>query len=303
MQFALDWFAKGIMQGALEGVRTVHIEEQVTPEVLSLDAWISPLEGVSADDRGLLGQMTRERCVLEPYQPVASLDDIDHASLRVTLLHDKQKAQEPPSAEGRRRLPPRPILWIITATRDRGVLREWLCVRDPAFCRGVYRSRVATRGPRVVVVEELPRTQATLLVRMMGHGEVLQRALDELRALPPGAWERAVLAPLLRVIRRDLERRGIVVYDLEADPVIIDYKILVAEAEAEKKRYIDEGRSEGLRPVVSMCELRLGRALTEAERTAVSARLDVVGPRRLGEVVLQLAPDALAAWLADPEAR
>ena len=295
------------MQGALEGVRVVHIEEQVTPEVLSLDAWISPLEGVPDDDRGLLGLMTRERCVVEPYQPAATLDDVDHASLRVTLLHDKLKAVEPAPAAGRRKLPPRPTLWIITAERDRGLLREWLCVRDRALGRGVYRSRVATRGPRVVVVEELPRTRATLLVRLMGHGEVLQRALGDLRALPPDAWERAVVAPLLRVVRRDLERRGIVVPDLEAEPVIIDYKILVAEYEADKKQLLNEGRSEGrsegLRPLVHQFERRLGRPLTDGERTTVAARLDRVGPERLGDVVFDLSPDALAAWLADPDAR
>ncbi|MFO0610137.1 MAG: hypothetical protein U0324_43660 [Polyangiales bacterium] len=307
MQFALDWFAKGIVQGALEGVRVVHIEEQVTPEVLSLDAWIDPLDGVPDADRGLLGFMTRARCVVEPYQPAASLDDVDLAALRVTLLHQKLKAQVPAATEGRRRMPPRPVLWIVSASRDGGVLREWLCVRDGDLGRGVYRSRVATRGPRVVVVDELPRTRATLLVRMMGHGEALQRALDDLRALPTDAWERAVVAPLLRLIRRDLERRGIVVPDLEAPPVIIDYKILLAEAEVEKQRYLDEGRrlgrAEGLRPILHLLERRLARPLTDAEHTRLAARFDLVGPERLGDVVFDLTPDALAAWLADPNAR
>jgi hypothetical protein len=326
MQFALDWFAKGIVQGALAGVRVVHIEEQVTPEVLSLDAWIDPLVGVPDDDRGLLGLLTRERCVVEPYQPVATLDDVDHATLRVTLLHDKLKAEVPKPTEGRRRLPPRPVLWVITATRDRALLREWLCVRDASLGRGVYRSRVATRGPRVVVVDALPRTRATLLVRLMGHGEVLQQALDDLRALPADAWERGVVDPLVRVIRPDLERRGIVVTEQEEDPVIIDYKILLERAEAEKQRLLDqgrnagiaegrsvgiaegrsvgiaEGRSVGLRPLVRLVELRLGRPLAAPEQENLSAQLDRVGPDRLGEVALSLAPDALAAWLADPDA-
>jgi hypothetical protein len=48
--------------------------------------------------------------------------------------------------------------------------------------------------------------------------------------------------------------------------------------------------------------LRLGRPVTPAERATLRLRLDTSGPERVGAVVLQLAPDALAAWLADPNA-
>jgi hypothetical protein len=42
--------------------------------------------------------------------------------------------------------------------------------------------------------------------------------------------------------------------------------------------------------------------LADADRRAVATRLDLVGPERLGDVVLDLDGDALAAWLADPNA-
>jgi hypothetical protein len=48
---------------------------------------------------------------------------------------------------------------------------------------------------------------------------------------------------------------------------------------------------------------RLGRPLTDAERVTLNTRLDALGPERIGDVVLDLATDALAAWLADPDAR
>jgi hypothetical protein len=49
------------------------------------------------------------------------------------------------------------------------------------------------------------------------------------------------------------------------------------------------------------CE-RLRRPLTDADRRAVATRLDLVGPERLADVVLDLDGDALAACLADPNA-
>jgi hypothetical protein len=60
---------------------------------------------------------------------------------------------------------------------------------------------------------------------------------------------------------------------------------------------------QGLAPVLRLFERRLARPLTDPERKIITDRLDTLGPERLGDVVLDLAPDALASWLADPEAR
>jgi hypothetical protein len=54
---------------------------------------------------------------------------------------------------------------------------------------------------------------------------------------------------------------------------------------------------------VHVFERKHGRSLTDGERRTIAERLDRVGPDRLGDVVLDLASDQLAAWLADPEAR
>jgi hypothetical protein len=64
----------------------------------------------------------------------------------------------------------------------------------------------------------------------------------------------------------------------------------------------EEGREEGLRPLRHQAERRLGRALTTDEQQVLNDRFARVGPDRLGDVVLDFSPEALAAWLADPEA-
>lgn len=65
----------------------------------------------------------------------------------------------------------------------------------------------------------------------------------------------------------------------------------------------EEGRREGRAPVLHQFARRIGRALTEAEREVIATRLDALGADRLGEVVLGLDAHALAAWLADADAR
>ncbi|WP_437302274.1 hypothetical protein [Sorangium sp. So ce388] len=50
---------------------------------------------------------------------------------------------------------------------------------------------------RVVVLAELPRTRATLLLRLLGSGRLLREALADLAALPDDAWEKSIAKPLL----------------------------------------------------------------------------------------------------------
>ena len=64
----------------------------------------------------------------------------------------------------------------------------------------------------------------------------------------------------------------------------------------------NEGRNEGLGPLEHQLARRLSRPVTAAEHAELLRRLDTLGADRIGDVVLDLAPDALAAWLADPNA-
>jgi len=66
---------------------------------------------------------------------------------------------------------------------------------------------------------------------------------------------------------------------------------------------LDAVRAEGLGPLEHLCERRLGRALADAERATLRARLATHGPQRLGDVVLDLDAPALGAWLAASDAR
>ena len=66
----------------------------------------------------------------------------------------------------------------------------------------------------------------------------------------------------------------------------------------------EEGFKEGRQQtVVQVSSLKLGRPVSDDERVVLRERFDTIGSDRLGAVLLQLPSDALAAWLADPNAR
>ena len=69
------------------------------------------------------------------------------------------------------------------------------------------------------------------------------------------------------------------------------------------ERGIERGLSQGIAPLLRLTSRKLGRALTDDERRTLTARLDTLGPDRLGDAVLDLSADELARWIADPAAR
>jgi len=71
------------------------------------------------------------------------------------------------------------------------------------FARGVYQApSVLHTG--LVVLSQLPETPSTLILRLMGTGRTLQRALAELERLPEDARERHVAVPALLEYRAAL---------------------------------------------------------------------------------------------------
>jgi hypothetical protein len=64
----------------------------------------------------------------------------------------------------------------------------------------------------------------------------------------------------------------------------------------------EEARGESLELLVRVCESRLGRPVSAAERGVLVRRLGTLGLQRLGDLVLDLPADALAAWLSAPDA-
>jgi hypothetical protein len=97
-------------------------------------------------------------------------------------------------------LPPLPILWVISSGRpDAGI--DGLGFRPMmGGQRGIYESPPLLYT-RLVVVSELPATRDTLLMRLLGAGSVLKRAIAELQALPVEAPERRLALPILLRLR------------------------------------------------------------------------------------------------------
>ena len=165
---------------------------------------------------------------------------------------------------------------------------------------------------RIVVLSELPEDRITLPLRLLGRGATLRRALRELTALPPDAWESQHILPLLvRLPIEVQEPDATTVLTEDEEEMIVTAQEFIQDlrknAETALQRGLEQGvqqgLQQGLQPVLHQFARKLGRPVSDDECALLRARLDTLGPDRLGDVVLDLPPAARAEWLADPAAR
>jgi hypothetical protein len=297
-----DWDGryKELVQEVLRGTGEVLLGVETATPAQRMDVVYRPDAAHRAERlrRGLLGRLTEApECNIEPYRNTPSLVRVRDDLRRVWGYHNDRSL-----ARGEKVAPEAmtPLL-VLSPGVPREAMRVFSAVQVPDLPTGVYTSDAAI-GLWVVVIAELPPTRDTLSLRLMGRGRVLDAALVELRALPAEAWEHTLLEILLRW------RQQIAALPTRSQR---DEEFMETTREAFeqfKERVRQEGRQEGeargvYRGLQHLFARRLGRPLTEGETATLLVRFDTVGPDRLGDVVLDLTPDALAHWLTDPDAR
>ena len=222
MEKPFNWFAQGVADGALRKTGVIAFEHPVASGDLAIDIWFQPDPGLEAlrCSAGLLGRLASVVCVIDPFSEAPRLHHVNDCIARVFLLHRllRRRARGDRAGDEDASKVAVPRLVMVSAGRPETAMVGWamapMCGGDwPAS--GLYAS-AAPSGPWLVVVPELPRTRDTLLVRMMGRDETLRAAIDDLDALEADAPERHIVAPLLRELKYDRERMGLVLKDKES---------------------------------------------------------------------------------------
>ncbi|HEX8107508.1 MAG TPA: hypothetical protein VF516_07250 [Kofleriaceae bacterium] len=196
MRNRFDQFGKQMVRAVLEDFCTIETDAEVPAETRRIDLWFMRREARASlpEHLGLLGTIAGRAGTLELFHNTPSIDELVACLIKQGEFRHclPRRTAAPPL--------PLPIQWIISAGRPgRGI--EGLAFRPmTGWPSGVY------EGPpllwtRLVVVNELPVARSTLMLRLLGAGAVLQRAIAELTALPPDAPERMLVLPILQRTR------------------------------------------------------------------------------------------------------
>lgn len=291
MRNRYDQAGKRIIHKAIEAEGTFTRELEISPDAQRFDGAFTPNPESEAlrHPRDLLDRLCSQVCAFEVFHAPPGPVDLRECIRKLLNLHHVLEQRDPP--------PALPYLWILSAGRPASGLDALRAELMPDFPPGVY-AAPALLHMGIVLLNELPETRGTLLLRLLGAERTLRQAVAELKRLPPEAREVQIAMRILVECRIEIAEDP-VHRTLEDEDFVMNTQEIV---DAMERKFLENGRREGMKPLARQFERRLQRPLTGDEIEVLLRRLDTLGAERLGDVVLDLSPEALASWLAAPDA-
>ena len=184
-RFPHDQFAKQYLKELLSPLGEVETSCKVSGEVREIDVWFVPASHAQVNPQvlGLLGRFATSPCLIEPFRNAATPMEIRSC---LSKLFDVYAELERQANRNNTRLQEidLPRLWILSPTASVTILDGFRAKLDEEnWLQGVYFLGELLKTA-IVVIHQLPRTEETLWLRLLGKGRVQKQAIAEVRTLP-----------------------------------------------------------------------------------------------------------------------
>jgi hypothetical protein len=192
-----DRFGKQLVRSAVAARGAVETDAEVPADTRRIDLWFMP--GTAREPvpgyLGLLGRITAGPSTLEFFHNTPSGTELADCLTKHGQFRHYLSLRKPP--------PPIPMQWVISSGRPNSGIAGLRLYPLEGWPPGIY------EGPpllwtRLVVVSELPVEPDTLLLRLLGAGQVLKQAIAELKALRTEDPARSLALPLLVRLRLEI---------------------------------------------------------------------------------------------------
>lgn len=277
-----DQFSKQYLAELLMPLGEVNVGKEVPGEPRQIDVSFipSPKACMASEPLGLLGQFVVTPCLLEPFRNQPSLTEVRDCLLKLFLTQAEMQRQARRNAE---QLPENqlPKLWILAFSASQNLLEEFGAELRNHWGAGVYVLDPAFRSA-IVALNQLPTTQDTLWLRMLGKGKTQQQAINELVALPRNHPLRSDTLELLASWRITIESSENL--DEEAQELVMQLSPAYFQWREET---LQEGRQEGQQEGVRVERRSTVQNLLKARFGELDAQL--VG---VVETIASLPPEA-----------
>lgn len=181
-----DQFAKQYLAELLAPLGQVETSRDVVSEVRQVDVWFVPAPSPSTEPQnlGLLGQMASTACLFEPFRNAPTPVEVRNCLLKLYSLHGEllRKARRKQNSFSEDDLP---RLWILSPSCSARLLDGFGAKLDESgnWVEGIYFLPEFQKAA-LVAINQLPVTEDTLWLRVLGKRGTQQQAIDELLALP-----------------------------------------------------------------------------------------------------------------------
>jgi hypothetical protein len=245
-RFPYDQFAKDYLTELLQPLGEVETSRKVAAEIREIDVYFTPAPQLTSDiiQLGLLGKLAAEPALIEPFRNAATIAEIRSCINKLFDIFAESKRQ---SKVEKKQIAESelPKLWILSPTASEGILNGFRTSIDAEnWGVGVHLLGDYFRTA-IVAIHQLPITEETLWLRILGKGRVQQQAIDELEALPETNPLRAKAIDLLLSLKTTLEVNQNI--DTEDRELIMRLSPIYEQKLAESKQEgIEQGRQEGI---------------------------------------------------------
>ncbi len=183
-----DQFAKQYLTELLTPHGQVEVSRELTSEVRQVDIWFLPTASTSKapQEIGLLGQMASTACLLEPFRNATGIMAVRNCLLKLFALYSdlqrKARREQNPISET-----DLPCLWILSPSCSAQLLNGFSAKLSDSgdWVAGVY-FLPEWFNTALVAINQLPVTEETLWLRILGRDKTQSQAINELVALPDG---------------------------------------------------------------------------------------------------------------------
>lgn len=177
-QSPFDQLAKQYLEEFLSPIGTVEREYEIPGEAKYVDVWFTPNKPITEpiDDLGLLSDIVKTPALLKLYRNPPKREEIRSCLWKLLWLQEETRRKNPAISEKEL-----PTLWILASHISKPVFKDFHAHKTKI--RGVY-----TVGPglrtKLVSIDELPQTQGTLWIRILGRDQTQTLAIQEVVNLP-----------------------------------------------------------------------------------------------------------------------
>lgn len=293
-QNPFDQLSKQYLEELLTPIGSVKRQYEVPGEAKFVDVWFVPGATTmqQATDLGLLGRIAQTMGLLEPFRNAPTRSEVRTCLLKLIWIQEDERRKAEQAGQGLKETD-LPQLWILAATMTRPVLQAFKAEVDASWLPGIYFLGEGLKTA-IVVIDQLPETEDTLWLRILGRDRTQERAIRAVLTLPADHPKRNGILRLLASWKVRIEIEELLNFTDQEAIMALSEAFLQWEQQTQAKSRQDGEKALILRQL-TRCVGELPDSVLSHIDTLAIAQLEA-----LGEALLDFANlSDLETWLRE----
>ncbi len=301
-QFPHDEFVKEYLPELIREYGIASSAENITAQRREIDVFFQPNQQlpINSEKRlGLLARLIQTTCLFEVYRNPVKTEQINDClgklfDVQTSIRRDENKSNQKSLVNQQTAK-----LWILTPTLSAKILDSFSAQSSQDWIKGVYFLPTALKTA-IIVIHQLPKTEQTLWLRILGKGKIQENAIDELKTLPENNPYRDNVLELVSNLLTMLELNRSKKKKLTSEDEQLIMKLSpIYKARLEEREQI--GLQKGIQQgeatlIVRLLNRKIGNIPSDVENKVLNLSLPVL--EDLGEALLDFnSIDELRNWL------